>query len=341
MSAHLLVPTPSLNSYITTPAHSNCLVSVVIVSWNTKDMLLSCVQSLYQHCSQLNLEVWIVDNASSDQTPESVRSNFPQVNLICNTSNLGFSAANNQALSKARGDYILLLNPDTEFRMDALTPALSELKRGDRTLAIRLVNRDGSTQASCFRFPSLPLEFAEAFYLDKILPKRMRARICLGDSWRHDTSRSVDWALGAFLFLPRAALLQAGPLPPEYAIFGEDIEWCWRLRNAGYPVYYFPKSEIVHFGNQSGSQLPPTWRVECVYSARRVFLHSHYGTIRGLAHRYLDFIRYGIRALTCFARSAERYRARYYMSIIQVLLRSGHHHLNTKVTPSQVQLRCA
>ncbi|NIP58591.1 MAG: glycosyltransferase, partial [Gemmatimonadetes bacterium] len=226
-------------------------LSVVIVSWNTRELLRSCLASLRAEAQGLALDVWVVDNASEDGSPEMVEEEFPEVRLLRSGENVGFAAANNRALRRIDAPFVLLLNPDTEVREGALKRALEAARSRGTTVAARLLNPDGSLQHSCFRFPRLGVDLVEALYLHLLLPRRVRGPLLLGGHWAHDEAREVDWALGAFLLVPGTAVEDAGLLPEEYPLFGEDIEWCWRLGRMGYPVRFCPDAEVVHHGNQA------------------------------------------------------------------------------------------
>ena len=303
-------------------------LSIVIVSWNTRELLRSCLESIGASTGRLELEVWVVDNGSEDGTADMVQAEFPDVDLIRNDDNRGFAAANNQALRQATARHLLLLNPDTEVEPDALRIALESAEEWGTTVAARLLNPDGTLQHSCFRFPKLWVDFVEAVYLHHLIPPGIRGRLLLGGYWSHDEAREVDWALGAFLLVSREALDAAGLLPEEYPLFGEDMAWCWRLRQAGYPVRYCPGARVVHHGNQSAGQLPPAWRIQKTHATKRIFLRERFGPVRSLLHRWVDVLGYTVRAtlFTVMGLWSRRRRAmaREYRRILSVVLSSGH-----------------
>lgn len=303
-------------------------LSIVIVSWNTRELLRSCLESIGASAGGVEIETRVVDNGSEDGTADMVEADFPDIHLIRNDDNRGFAAANNQALRMARGRYLLLLNPDTEVEPDALRIALDAAEEWGTTVAARLLNPDGTLQHSCFRFPTLWVDFVEAVYLHHLIPRRIRGRLLLGGYWPHDEVREVDWALGAFLLLSREALEAAGLIPEEYPLFGEDMAWCWRLGQAGYPVRYCPEARVVHYGNQSAGQQPPPWRIERTHATKRIFLRERFGPFRALLHRWVDVLGYAIRAVLFTVMGAwsrrRRAMAREYRTILKVVLRSGH-----------------
>lgn len=303
-------------------------LSIVIVSWNTRELLRTCLESIEAFSGDLDLEIRVVDNGSDDGTADMVEAEFPGVLLIRNPDNRGFAAANNQALRKATGRHLLLLNPDTKVEPGALETAVGAAEAWKTTVAARLLNPDGTLQHSCFRFPSLWVDLLEAVYLHHLLPGGIRGRLLLGGYWPHDEAREVDWALGAFLLVPRAAVEEAGLLPEEYPLFGEDMSWCWRLGRAGYPVRYCPDARVVHYGNQSAGQQPPAWRIRKTHATKRIFLGERFGPLRALIHRWIDVLGYAIRAtlFTIMGAWSRRRRAmgREYRTILGVVLKSGH-----------------
>lgn len=328
-------------------------LSIVIVSWNTRELLRGCLESVEGavegaggasavlgsppkepapeargESGGIHAEVWVVDNGSDDGTPDMVEEDFPGVRLIRNVDNRGFAAGNNQALREAGGRHLLLLNPDTELEPDALEVALEASERWETTVAARLLNPDGTLQHSCFRFPALWVDFVEAVYLHHLLPRGLRGRLLLGGYWPHDEAREVDWALGAFLLVPREGVEAAGLLPEEYPLFSEDMAWCWRLAEAGFPVRYCPGARVVHYGNQSAGQRPPAWRIEETHATKRIFLRERFGPARALLHRWVDVLGYAVRAVlfTVLGAWSARRRAmgREYRTILRVVLSSGH-----------------
>jgi GT2 family glycosyltransferase len=269
-------------------------LSIIIVTWNSRRDVEACLRSLGP--MPADCELWIVDNASSDGTAELLRSQFPRVRLIANAENVGFSRANNQALKLASGKYILLLNPDTELSITAIETAIAELESRPRAgmLAVQLRNTDGSLQTSCFRFPRLSTALLNALGLQLLLPKPYRARRLLG-RWAHDEPRPVDWVLGAFMLVRREAVDKVGPLPEEYEIFTEDMEWCYRFSQAGYEVWFSPAASITHHGNRSGASQPPNWRVQLTHHGKYEFCRRHYGGLTARLILICDLLAYTLR----------------------------------------------
>lgn len=278
------------------PGKSRPAICVVVVNWNTRELLHACLASLHKFPASEPIEVRVVDNGSTDASVEMVRRDFPDAILHEPGENLGFSKGNNLAIGETSADVIILLNPDAEVREGTLDRTV-ELARKGFTVAARLLNPDGSLQHSCFRFPGLWVDWFESLYLHLLLPKSLRGRLLLGGHWDHAERRTVDWALGAYLAVPRAAIEAAGPLPEEYFIFGEDQEWCWRLHRAGYPVLYLPDAEVIHHGNQAGAQLEPAWRILKTHDGQDRYLAAHHSRPVAALIRLGRMTGYRIRAL--------------------------------------------
>ncbi len=226
--------------------------SVVIVSWNTKDFLRRCVSSIYQYPPSAEFEVIVVDNASSDGSVQMLHDLFPEVNVICNSENLGFSQATNQGIHNCLGTHILLLNPDTELRPNALN-ALERVLRENSSIGAagaRLLNADGSIQPSCFRAPTLFREIWRLFHLDNIYPLSTYQL----ETWDKQKPREVEVLNGACLMLKREALDEAGYLDETYFMYSEEVDLCYRLRQTGWKLFWVPEAEVVHYGGQSTRQ---------------------------------------------------------------------------------------
>jgi GT2 family glycosyltransferase len=197
----------------------------------------------------------VVDNASSDGSPEMVEREFPQVRLLRNTENVGFARANNQAMRIARGAWFLLLNSDTRLGDDSVAQLFRRV-RDDAAIGIahcRLEMGDGQLQYSTYRFPSIGLAIVEGFGLYKLLPKRRRGPLLLAGYWNQTEERDVDWVSGAFMLLPRAVYARTGGFSEAFFMYGEDLEWCYRIREAGWRIRYFPQASIVHLDHSSSA----------------------------------------------------------------------------------------
>ncbi len=228
-------------------------LSVIIVNWNTQAILRDCLSSVARHLAPIEHEVIVVDNASSDGSPEMVAAEFPAVRLVRNTENRGFGTANNQGMALARGNWLLLLNSDTQLT-DGSVAELCGRVRHEPGLAIahcRLVYPDGRLQHSTYRFPSLRRTLLEDLGLYKLLGTKRAGEALLGGYWDHDEERDVDAVAGAFMLLPRAVFEQTGGFDERLFMYGEDLEWCRRVREFGGRIRFYPQASIVHLGHAS------------------------------------------------------------------------------------------
>jgi GT2 family glycosyltransferase len=228
-------------------------LSVIIVNWNTRDILRDCLKSVETHLDTVRHETIVVDNASSDGSAEMVAKDFPSVRLICNAENVGFARANNQAMSAARGGWFLLLNSDTLLIDDSVVGLFARV-RGEAGLGIahcRLMMPDFRPQYTTYRFPSIKLAVLEEFGLYKFLPRSKRGEVLLSGYWDQNEERDVDWVAGSFMLLPRQVFEETGGFSEAYFMYGEDMEWCFRIRDRGWRIRYYPEASIVHRDHSS------------------------------------------------------------------------------------------
>jgi len=235
-----------------------CDVSVLIVNWNAGSVLERCLASLPAALGGLSGEVWVVDNASTDGSPSGIKQRFPEVNLLQNTANSGFAAANNQAAGRACGQYFLLLNPDTVLPPGSLE-ALWRFAEADPTLGVvgpRLIHADGRFQRSCWRgYPGLGMALTDALYLWKIPQLPLARETEIDPAWL-TRPIDVDHLLGACLLIRRKTWEQVGGLDEDFFLFLEETDWCFRARRAGWRVVYNPQVSIIHLGEHSVNQNP-------------------------------------------------------------------------------------
>jgi len=265
-------------------------VSVVVVSYNTRELTLACVRSVLEQTRAITLEVLVVDNHSRDGSAAAIAAALPEVRLIANTENRGFAAANNQALRVARGRYLLLLNPDTLVIDGAVEKMVAYLDaRPDVGCAGCQVLRDADTiQQTCFRFPSVLHVLLDLTGLARRFPQ---SRL-LGRSWmrwwERRSERDVDVVSGMFMLVRREAAQQVGPLDEDYFVYGEEADWCWRLRRQGWRCVFTPVARIIHRegGGQSTRQVSVRMYVQLQKSIL-IFLRKHRGRASWLAARLL------------------------------------------------------
>jgi hypothetical protein len=249
-------------------------VSIIIVSWNTRALLATCLKSVIREAAQLRTEVILVDNASTDGSPAMVREQFPGVRLVENQANRGFASANNQGIRLASGRCVLLLNPDTEMKPGSLASLVGYMDANPRAGAAgsRLLNPDGSLQASSYPFPSLGRELWRLLHLDRLRPLGVYEM----HAWDMTRPRPVEVIQGASLMLRKAALEQVGLLDEDYFIYTEEVDLCYRLQKAGWELAYVPQSQVVHYGGQSTQQVAGEMFLH-LYKSKLIFIRKHYG----------------------------------------------------------------
>ena len=248
-------------------------LSIVIVSWNTKDLLEACLDSVYEYPPNHPFEVWVVDNKSKDDTVAMVREKFPQVELIASEENLGFAGGNNCAIPHCTGEYVLLLNPDTEVKPDALNELVAFMDENPEAGAAgsRLLNADETLQPSCHPRPTLSREFWRMFYLDKFLPYGSYNM----HKWDVTQPREVDVLMGASLLVRKQILDTVGLLDDGYFMYSEEVDLCYRLQKAGWKLFWVPQSQVVHFWGQSAKQVMTEMFLQ-LYRAKLRFFRKHY-----------------------------------------------------------------
>lgn len=257
------------------------LLSVCIVNWNTREFLRACLRSLYMYPPlDADTEVIVVDNASSDGSADMARAEFPQATLIANNTNLGYAEGNNQALTRAQGDALLLLNPDVVVHQHSLTNALRFLREHPEAAAVgaRLLGTDGRTQSSLRAFPDpLPVLW-EALGLSRLLPRSRVFGAYRMTYFNYNKPGEVDQPMGTFLLIPRAALTDVGLMDTQFPIFFNDVDWCWRAkRERGWKIFYTPDALVTHFGGASTRQAKGRMRDESHRALAR-FYEKHYKT---------------------------------------------------------------
>jgi GT2 family glycosyltransferase len=260
-------------------------VSVIVVSWNTKDLLRTCLTSVREHLA-LPCEVIVVDNASRDGSAEMVAEEFPTAQLVRNERNLGFGAANNIGMAEAVAPAFLLLNSDARLVDGSIARLVEKLHRdpGVGLVGPRLRFEDGRLQASAHRFSSLRLLALEELGLYKLLPRRTSAEALLGAYWDHSRERRVDWIVGACMVVRRAAFEKTGGFDPGIFLYGEEVEWCERIRAAGWQVVFSPEAEVVHVGHASADILVgDRGRIDLCLVAADELIARRQGRAAGLA----------------------------------------------------------
>lgn len=241
---------PRCNDAVASPAPGGdrLNVSIIIVNWNTRDMLRDCLASIYAQTQGLSFEVIVVDNASSDGSAGMVHEAFPQAVLIANERNRGFAAANNQAMVVAKGRYMLLLNPDTIVLDGAVqkTVAYADRRPDIGVVGCQVWENESVIQRTCARFPSVWSTLVLAAGLCRMFP---RSRL-LGSErmvgWNRDDERDVEVVSGMFMLVRREAIDAVGMMDEDYFVYAEETDWCYRFWRAGWRCVFTPTARIIH-----------------------------------------------------------------------------------------------
>ncbi|NTU73059.1 glycosyltransferase family 2 protein [Candidatus Roizmanbacteria bacterium] len=261
-------------------------VSIIIVNWNTRDILRDCLLSVYAQTQALTYELIVVDNASSDGSAEMVKHEFPLVTLITNSENCGFGVANNQGMRIARGRFVLLLNSDTLVLDGAIQKTLHYADKNPEVgvIGCQAVWPDGRRQNTCLRFANLSLlalssllffREAKPFQIPLLHPDRY---LNLDLEQEHN----VDIVAGCFFFVRQDVIDKVGMFDEDFFMYGEEAEWCFRILQAGWLIRYFPGAKIVHLYGASSFQVEDVTRIN---KRKGVLLFMH--KTRGLMYAWL------------------------------------------------------
>ena len=261
--------------------------SIVIVNWNVRDLLRRCLTSISAP-GRAELDVTVVDNGSSDGSCDMLRAEFPSVRLIANDANRGFPAANNQGLAASGGRYIMVLNPDTEIVGDALARMLAYLEAHHEVGALgpQLLNPDGSHQSSRRRFPTFATALFESTWLQSRAPRGVLRRFYVEDVPAGAT-QEVDWLTGACIVVRREVLQQVGGFDESFFMYSEELDWCKRIKSAGWKIVYLPEAQVVHHVGKSSEQAVAARHIHFQTSKVRYFRKHHGQLTAGLLRAFL------------------------------------------------------
>ncbi len=259
-------------------------ISIIIVNYNTFDYTQQCIDSVLEALkfSNINGEIIVIDNDSPDKSGEKLKKFYKdnsQVDIILNNDNEGFAKANNIGLEKAQGDYILLLNSDTVIQSDTLQKCLDYLDKHEDydVLGCKVVLGDGKLDPACKRsFPTPLNSLFHTLKLDSIFKKSPTIGSYNLTYIDEDTTTEVDCITGAFILLRRDVYEKVGGLDEEYFMYGEDIDWCYRIKEAGFRIIYHPVSEITHFKKASWDGKANPKVLDAFYDSMLIFYDKHY-----------------------------------------------------------------
>jgi len=303
-------------------------LSVVIVSWNIRDLLGKCLHSINSNQGELMVEVIVVDSGSSDGTPTMLREEYSWVRLVACEQNVGFPKGNNIGLAEANGRFLLLLNPDTEVQGEALSLMTRYLDEHGSVGIVgpQLLNPDGSVQSSRRRFPTVMTGLFESTWLQPFAPKSLIDDYYASDL-ADDELAEVDWLVGACLMTRRAVLEQVGPLDEDYFMYSEELDWCRRVKDAGWQIIYFPDATVVHHIGKSSEQAVTERHINYQRAKLRYFRKFHGESVAAFL-RFMLLMNYAVQIVLEASKGAlghkrplRRQRIRAYWAVLRSGLR--------------------
>ncbi len=303
-------------------------LSIIIVSWNVRDLLVACLDSIRTNVPEPDrIEVIVVDSGSSDGSPALIEARYPWVRLLAQPQNIGFTVANNMGLREAHGRHLMLLNPDTEIIGDALVQMIAYLDHhpdvgiaGPHTL-----NRDGTTQSSKRRFPTFMTGIFESTWLQPYAPRGLLDRFYARDI-PNEATADVDWVQGSALMIRREVYTAIGGLDERIVMYSEETDWCRRAKNAGWRVVYVGSARIVHYGGKSTEQANARSQIYFQRSKLYYFRKHHGIVVAGFLRVFLLFsymqqtLAEAIKGLLGHKRTLRQDRVRIYWQVIRALV---------------------
>jgi len=255
-------------------------VAAIVINRNTREFLRSCLETLEAQDFSGGLSLWVVDNGSSDGSPQMVLNEFEGVNLVWNKKNVGYARACNQGIANTAEPYVFIMNSDTSLASDTVSELVAYLESHPACglAAPVLRNSDGTLQYSCRDFPSIPTAFVHAF-LGLFAGENPSSASYKKMSWDHRQEAEVDWVSGAFMAARREALEQVSCFDEGYFMYVEDVDLCWRLRQAGWSVGFVPRGEVYHHIGMTSQAVP----ARMVFHHHRSMLRFHNKTYDGPA----------------------------------------------------------
>jgi len=248
-------------------------LSIIIVNWNTKNLLLNCLDSVFKTIKEISFEIWVVDNGSTDGSIEAVKYKFPSVKIIRNKKNLGFARANNQALKRINGRYAVLLNTDTVLTDGALEKIFFFMEKNPKVgiCGGQLLNEDGTKQRCFGKIPTLTTDLLNKNLLEMLFPKRYFSK-----RRKYEIPTEVESITGACMVVRKKAIDEVGLLDENFFFYYEETDWCYRMRNKGWKVFYHPHAYIYHFRGKSTEEVKNKAIIE-FWKSRYKFFKKHYG----------------------------------------------------------------
>ena len=233
-------------------------LSIIIINYNTYSLTSKCIASIHQKLKDVEYEIVLIDNASVECDPQLFIQQFPDIKLIISETNTGFAGGNNLGIMHATGDYLLLLNSDTELINNAPKICLDHLLENKDTgiATCQLIYPDGTIQFNCRRFRTILWELLEVVPVYKLLPKSKSAALMLHRYFDHQSFANCDWVWGTFMLFPKRIIqeLPDKKLPEDFFMYCEDVLWCWEFKQLGYEVHFLPQAKVMHVHKGSANK---------------------------------------------------------------------------------------
>ena len=252
------------------------MVTVVMVSFNTRELTVQAISNLIENCS-LPLEIIVVDNASTDDTVETIRSKFRMVKVIQNQQNVGFGMANNQGFTIAAGDYVLLLNTDAFIKRECIEKLVATLQSDSKIGVVgpKILNEDGTIQPSVHPFPGLIRAILEYWWLERLF--RPGTRFGSYRKWSYSQQADVPWLIGACMLVRKSVITETDGFSKEFFMYAEETDWQKRISDRGWRIVFTPAGECIHLGGASGGITDLKVRSE-FFRSQDIYMHKHSGT---------------------------------------------------------------
>ena len=277
------------------------LISVILVSYNTAQISIEALSSLFASQGDFTLEVFVVDNASKDNSASIIKNAYPNINLIENKINVGFGRANNQALSLVNGDFVLLLNTDAFVEVNTLQKTLEYMQTQPKCgiLGVKLLSRDGELQPSCRYFPTPFNIFANRVGLNRLLPN---IKLVDDVSWDSTITQECDWVPGCYYLMRKKVIEQQGLFDPIYFLYYEEVDHCFAVKKAGWQVIYFSDASVVHIGGESAKsvgKITTSGRQlnKLQVESELIYFRKNHGLLTCMSHLFLIMLADGVQAI--------------------------------------------
>jgi len=252
-------------------------LSISIVNYNTKDFVLGLIRSILENTRRISTEIFVVDNNSTDGSVEAIKKEYPQVQVIANRKNLGFGAATNQVIRASRGRYVVTFTTDTVVLPESMDILVEFMDRNPQAGAVgpKIVNPDGTVQTSGKTFPTPLVALLVTTGLGRLFPKSRALQNYYLPMKEYDRFREVDQLSGACLLVRRETIEDVGLLDEDFFIYCEDVDWCRRMRQRGWKLYYLPQAQVIHHKGES-SKKSSHQAIKIYYRSLRHFYRKHY-----------------------------------------------------------------